>query len=233
MGQSNRAINALPIHSSYNSFALTHWGQVTHICVIKPNIIGSDNGLSPGLRQAIIWTNAEILLTGPLGTNFREIVIEIYTFSFKKMHLKMLSEKWRPFCLSLNVLTILGVTTEYLRDWSRSGGSYGNNTRVICCPAPGCPESAARGTSPPDNKSRGCCCRNSRPTVINPDYNMTKTTLYNTYLRQNTFKITTKPSDVAYLPPLWRHASLLNEGSCSFTHPVAKGQCARGTSSGT
>ena len=24
------------------------------------------------------------------------------------------------------------------------------------------------------NISRGCCCRNSRPTVINPDYNMTK-----------------------------------------------------------
>ena len=61
-----------------------------------------------------------------------------------------------------------------LRDWSRSGGSYGNNPRVICCPAPGRPESAARGTSPPNNKSRGCCCRNSRPTVINPDYNMTK-----------------------------------------------------------
>ena len=61
-----------------------------------------------------------------------------------------------------------------LWDWSRSGGSYGNNTRVICCPAPGRPESAARGTSPPDNKSRGCCCRNSRPTVINPDHNMTK-----------------------------------------------------------
>ena len=60
-----------------------------------------------------------------------------------------------------------------LRDWSWSGGSYGNNTQVICCPAPGSPESAARGTSPPDNKSRGCCCRNSRPTVINPDYNMT------------------------------------------------------------
>ena len=36
----------------------------------------------------------------------------------------------------------------WLRDWSRSGGSYGNNTRVICCPAPGRPESAARGTSP-------------------------------------------------------------------------------------
>ena len=61
----------------------------------------------------------------------------------------------------------------YLRDWSQSGGSYGNNTQVICCPAPGRPESAARGTSPPDNKSQGCC-GNSRPTVINPDYNMTK-----------------------------------------------------------
>ena len=62
----------------------------------------------------------------------------------------------------------------WLRDWSRSGGRYGNNTRVISCPAPGRPENAARGTFPPDNKSRGCCCRNSRPTVINPDYNMTK-----------------------------------------------------------
>ena len=62
----------------------------------------------------------------------------------------------------------------HLRDWSRSGGSYGNNTLVICCPAPGRHESAARGTSPPDNKSRGCCCCNSRPTLINPDYNMTK-----------------------------------------------------------
>ena len=35
---------------------LTHWGRVTHICVGKPIIIGSDNGLSPGRRQAIIWT---------------------------------------------------------------------------------------------------------------------------------------------------------------------------------
>ena len=45
---------------------------------------------------------------------------------------------------------------------------------MICCPAPGRPESAARGTSLPDNKSLGCCCRNSLPTVINPNYNMTK-----------------------------------------------------------
>ena len=47
---------------------LAHWGRVTHICVSKLIIIGSDNGLPPGRRQAIIWTNADILLIGPLGT---------------------------------------------------------------------------------------------------------------------------------------------------------------------
>ena len=76
-----------------NYSALTHWGRATHICVGKLTIIGSDNGLSPGRRQAIIWTNAGILLIGPLGTNFNEMLIEIYTFSFKKIHLKMSSAK--------------------------------------------------------------------------------------------------------------------------------------------
>ena len=84
--------------------SLTHWGRVTHICVNKIIIIGSNNGLSPGQRQAIIWTNAGILLIGSLGTNFSEISTKIRTFSFKKMHLKMLSGKWQPFCLGLNVL---------------------------------------------------------------------------------------------------------------------------------
>ena len=75
-----------------------------HICVSKLSIIGSDNGLLPGRRQAIIWTNAILLLIGPRGTNFCEILIEIHIFSVKKMHLKMSSGKWRPFCLCLNVL---------------------------------------------------------------------------------------------------------------------------------
>ena len=83
--------------------ALTHWGRVTHICVIKLITIGSDNGLSPGRRQAIIWTNVGILLIGPLGANFSEILMEII-FSFKKMLLKVSSGKWRPFCLGLNEL---------------------------------------------------------------------------------------------------------------------------------
>ena len=70
---------------------------MTHIGVVKQTIIGSDNGLSPGRRQAIIWTNDGVLLIGPLGANFSEILIEIQTFPFKKMHLKMSSAKWRPF----------------------------------------------------------------------------------------------------------------------------------------
>ena len=53
--------------------------------------IGSDNGLSPGRRQAIIWTNADILSIRPQGTYFNEILFEIQIFSFKKMHLNTLS----------------------------------------------------------------------------------------------------------------------------------------------
>ena len=84
--------------------SLTHWGRVTHLCVSKLTIIGSDNGLSPGRRQAIIWTNAGILLIRTLGTNFSEMLSEIRAFSFTKMHFKMSSAKWRPLCLGLNVL---------------------------------------------------------------------------------------------------------------------------------
>ena len=86
---------------------LTHWGRVTHICVSDLTSIGSDNGLSPGQHQAIIRTNAGILLIRPLGTNFNEILIKILIFSFKKMRLKVLSAKRRPFCLGLNELNSL------------------------------------------------------------------------------------------------------------------------------
>ena len=59
---------------------LTHWGRVTHICISRLAIIGSDNGLSPGRHQAIIWTSAGILLIGTLWTNFSEILSEIDTW---------------------------------------------------------------------------------------------------------------------------------------------------------
>ena len=76
--------------------SLTHWGRVTHICISNLTIIGSDNGLSPGRCQAIIWTNVGKLLIRPLGTNFSEILIRVPTFSFRKMELNMSSVKWRP-----------------------------------------------------------------------------------------------------------------------------------------
>ena len=64
-------------------------------CISNLTIFGPDNGLSPGRRQAIIWTNDGILLIGPLGTNFSEILIEIYIF-----HSRKCIGKWRPFCLA-------------------------------------------------------------------------------------------------------------------------------------
>ena len=77
-----------------------------HICVSKLTIIGSENGLAPGRRQAIICTNAGILLIRTLGTNFSEILSEIHIFSFKYMHFEMSSGKGGHFYLGLSVLTL-------------------------------------------------------------------------------------------------------------------------------
>ena len=82
---------------------LTHWSWVMHKCISKLTTIGSDNGLSPGLHQTVIWTNDIILLIGPIGTIFSEILIENHIFSLKKMQLKMMSGKWQPFSLNRNV----------------------------------------------------------------------------------------------------------------------------------
>ena len=53
---------------------------MTHICISKLTITDSDYALSLGRRQAIIWTNARILLNRHLGTNLSEILIEICIF---------------------------------------------------------------------------------------------------------------------------------------------------------
>ena len=71
--------------------------RATHICIGNLSTIGSDNGLAPDRRQAIIWLNVGILLVGPLETNFSENLIEILTFSFKKMRLKVSSAKCGHF----------------------------------------------------------------------------------------------------------------------------------------
>ena len=65
-------------------------------CVGELGQHGPDNGLSPIRRHVIICTNAGSLSIGPLGTNFNENLIKIQNFSFRKMHMILLSAKWWP-----------------------------------------------------------------------------------------------------------------------------------------
>ena len=109
---------------------LTHWGGVTHICVGKLTVIGSHNGLSPGRRQAIIWTNTGILLIGPLGTNFSEIFIKFYIFSFTKMHLKTSSARWHLFCLGLNQLRCVYMGHHKQHDWHGTDAQQNRNIGI-------------------------------------------------------------------------------------------------------
>ena len=96
----------LPIDMLYY-IVLTHWGQVTHKCVSKLTIIGSDNGLSPGRRQAIIWTNDGILLIGPLATNVSVILIENSYIFFQENAFENIVWKMAAICLGLNVVNWL------------------------------------------------------------------------------------------------------------------------------
>ena len=100
---------------------------MTHICIGKLTIIGLDNGLLPKWHQAIIWTSAGILLIGPSGTNFCEILIGVQIFSFKKMYWKMSDARWHPFCLCLNVLTPCGLVI-----WHHKSGSILSWAMVYC-----------------------------------------------------------------------------------------------------
>ena len=85
---------------------LTRWGWVPHICVSKLTITGSDNGLSPDWRRAIIWTNAGILLIRSWGTNFSEILNKICTFfiqenAFENAVCKMVANLSQPPCVNV------------------------------------------------------------------------------------------------------------------------------------
>ena len=87
---------------------LTHWSRVMPIIYIyssKLTIIGSDNGLSPGQRQAIIWTNAGILLIQTLGAKVSEILSDIHTFPFEENAFenavcKMVATLSQPQCIN-------------------------------------------------------------------------------------------------------------------------------------
>ena len=88
-----------------NPSTFTHWGRVTHICARKLTTIGSDNGLSRGRHQAIIWTNAGLLLIGPWRTNFHEILIDIHTF--ENVVWEMATILFRPQCVKYLTLMVM------------------------------------------------------------------------------------------------------------------------------
>ena len=106
---------------------LRHLSLVPHIYArVNRGSIGSDTGLSPIRRQAIIWINAGLLSIGPFGTNFKENLIKIQNFSFTKMHLNISSAKRRPFCPGEDELS------HYWCGWHFVGYSaprYGRNQR--------------------------------------------------------------------------------------------------------
>ena len=92
----NRRINSWYRHDIIGSISntdLTHSDRVTHICVSKLNTI-------------IIWTKAGLLLIGPRGTNYDEVLSDIIKSSSKKIHLNVLSAKLRQFCFGFNVLNV-------------------------------------------------------------------------------------------------------------------------------
>ena len=116
-----------PRTQSFRFLALTHWGRVMHICISNLTIIGSVNGLAPGRRQTIIWSNAGILLIEPLGlgTTFSEIVIEIQTVSLKKICLKMsmcemLCISYWPQCVNPDHDYIYIYETVIKRNWQNT-----------------------------------------------------------------------------------------------------------------
>ena len=81
---------------------LTHWGRLPHICIGNLTIIDSDNGLSPGRRQAIIWTNAGILLFWILRNKFQWNLnshIFIQENAFESVVCEMVTILYRPQCV--------------------------------------------------------------------------------------------------------------------------------------
>ena len=94
----------MKVESKYNGFHYRERNLMCHLQLGQLFCIGSN--VAPSWCQAIIWTNAEILLIRTLGTELSVILIGIHISSFKKKHLNWSPAKWRPFCLGLSVLTL-------------------------------------------------------------------------------------------------------------------------------
>ena len=71
-------------------------------------VISPATGLSPFRRQAITWTNVDILLTEPLETKFNDISTHIWNFQLEhcpwKCRLQMSAILIRPQCVKVNLV---------------------------------------------------------------------------------------------------------------------------------
>ena len=75
---------------------------MTHIWVIRLTIIGSDNGLLPDQRQAIIRTNATILLMGLFSEFFyQNLFIFIHKYAFENGACKMATILPQAQCINI------------------------------------------------------------------------------------------------------------------------------------
>ena len=88
--------------------ALTHRGRAMHICVSKLTIIASDNGLSPGQCQAIIWNNAvNWILRNKLQWNFDENSdIFFQENALESVVRKMAAILSQPQCVNISVQNV-------------------------------------------------------------------------------------------------------------------------------
>ena len=81
-------------HGHFNSFPssaayMRQWIGSTLIQIMAYRLFDAKPSSKPMIVFLSIW---------PLGTNFSEILNKIQDFSFTKMHPKISSAKWRPFC---------------------------------------------------------------------------------------------------------------------------------------
>ena len=95
------------------------------------------------ISSAVVPIKAGCLFgtNGNLGTNFSEILIKIQNFSFTKMHLKILSAKWQPFCPGGDELTkgmsyfalMDALTSVYVSIYEKNGRGWHNSATCHTC----------------------------------------------------------------------------------------------------
>ena len=118
-------LNTLQLWYRWNAFAIyQHWRWVTHICVSNLTIIGSDNGLSPGRRQVIIWTKMNIVYWALVNklqwTLNRNLYISIQGNAFENVAWKMVAILSQP--KYVNYMSPSSVTHSGLKHWLHHWG---------------------------------------------------------------------------------------------------------------